>query len=162
MNTGVHTKTASAEQYSFKLNRVIYHKFSHCLKINMSILINIHLFMWFSLFNVVKFSRKIAILIFVGIKDREKLKIVNINPHVFGANPRKFGDAKIYHFMVCNTVLRIRLQHIIKLGLGKRRFTEKNNLSSIKIGMASQEVFRISGFSLGFKCLPRALDATEC
>ena len=26
--------------------------------------------------------------------------ILNIYPHVFGANPRKFGDAKIYHFTV--------------------------------------------------------------
>ena len=47
VNTGVHTKTASAVQYSFKLNRVIHHKFYHRFKINLSILINIHLFMWF-------------------------------------------------------------------------------------------------------------------
>ena len=50
VNTGVHTKTAPAVQYSFKLNRVICHKFYHCFKIKLSILINIHLSTWFSLF----------------------------------------------------------------------------------------------------------------
>ena len=38
---------------------------------------------------------------FRGYKGPRKLKTVNINPYVFGANPRKFGDAKISHFTVC-------------------------------------------------------------
>ena len=37
---------------------------------------------------------------FRGYKGQRKLKTANINPYVFGANPRKFGDAKIFHFTV--------------------------------------------------------------
>ena len=37
---------------------------------------------------------------FRGYKGPRKLKTANIYPHVFEANPRKFGDAKIYHFTV--------------------------------------------------------------
>ena len=99
MNTGVHTKTASAVQYSFKLNRLICHKFYHCFKINLSILINIHLFMWFSLFQRCQKQNNRYFNI-RGYKGPRKLKTANINPHVFGANPRKFGDTKIYHFTV--------------------------------------------------------------
>ena len=37
---------------------------------------------------------------FRGYKGERKLKTANINTYVFGANPRKFGDAKIFHFTV--------------------------------------------------------------
>ena len=42
---------------------------------------------------------------FRGYKGPRKLKTANIYPHVFEANPRKFGDAKIYHFTVYNLSL---------------------------------------------------------
>ena len=106
VNTGVHTKTASTVQYSLKLNRVIYHKFHHCFKINLSILINIHLFMWFSLFQPCQIKQNNRYFNFRGYKELRKSKTANIHPHVFGENPRKFGDAKIYHFtVVAGTVL---------------------------------------------------------
>ena len=37
---------------------------------------------------------------FCVYKGPQKLKTANINPYVFGANPLKFGDAKIFHFTV--------------------------------------------------------------
>ena len=39
---------------------------------------------------------------FRGYNRPRKLKTANIYPHVFEAKTRKFGDAKIFHFMVYN------------------------------------------------------------
>ena len=44
---------------------------------------------------------------FRGYKGPRKLKTANINPYVFGANPRKFGDEKIFHFTV-NRLLKLQ------------------------------------------------------
>ena len=67
--------------------------------------------MWFSLFQRCQ-KQNNRYFNFRGYKGRRKLKTANINPHVFGANPRKFGDAKIYHFTVCSLLVLINKQKL--------------------------------------------------
>ena len=67
-------------------------------------LINIQLFMWCSLFQ--RCQKQNNQFNFRGYKGPRKLKTANINPYVFGANPRKFGDAKIFHFTVVDVFER--------------------------------------------------------
>ena len=50
--------------------------------------------MWFSLCQPCQIKQNNRYFNFRGYKGPRKLEIANINPHVFGANPRKFGDAK--------------------------------------------------------------------
>ena len=56
--------------------------------------------MWCSLFNVVENKKNNHNFNFRGYKGQRKLKTANINPHVLGAESRKFGNAKIFHFTV--------------------------------------------------------------
>ena len=47
-----------------------------------------------------RFSRKRIEIIFRGRCRPRKLKSAKNNPHIFETKPRKFGDAKISHYMV--------------------------------------------------------------
>ena len=89
VKTGVHTNRVSAVQYSFKLNNLILKLFQRCQKqINRN-------------FN------------FRGYKGPQKLKTAHINPYVFGTNPRKFGDAKIFQLTVLWYSKRVFLSYIV-------------------------------------------------
>ena len=73
--------------------------------------------MWCSLFQRCQ-KQKNRNFNFCGYKGPLKLKTANINPYVFGANPRKFGDAKISHYTVfvnvCLSSLTKSVKYILK------------------------------------------------